>query len=257
MGTYNVTPTWQAATSGQKANAGHINQFLGQHKATFVYQGQLRSSQTTGTGVYTDTLNQWMTQTITTASTQTSISYVQLQISTIGGSPTTPLINPLTVSLYTDAGGVPTGSALASVNVASTTVYSSPFWLTVPLAATGLTANGTYNLVVTRVGTAGHYYVMQQSNQATGAATSPDGVTWTLQPYGFIYQVFDTSSTSPTGNKILQIYEDGGARVTQFAYNSNGTISQITEYVAAQTSSTALQQSRNFTYTNGFITGVT
>jgi hypothetical protein len=256
MSTNNVTPTWQAATAGQQGNAGHVNQFLGHHSAEFLYQGTLRSSQTTGASVYSDTQTQWLTQTITTASTQTSISYVQLQVSTVGGSPITTLIGPLAVSLYASAGGVPTGPALMSANISSITVYSSPFWLTIPMEVSGLNTNSQYQLVVAEVGTAGHYYVLQQSNQSSGAASSPDGVTWTLQNYGLMYQVYDMSSTNTTGNRVLQIYEDGGARVTQFSYNTNGTISQITEYVTAQTTGTALEQTRTFTYSNGLLTGV-
>lgn len=251
-----VIPTWLAATPGFVGQSGQVNQFLGSHNASFLTSGTVRSGQTTGTAVYNSTQTQWTSQLFQTASTQTSVAYLLLQISTIGGSPTSQLISPLTVSVYADVGGVPGGPALASTSILSSAVYSSPFWLTVPLVLAGLTVNTEYHIVIPEVGTTGHYYVWQQSNQPGGAATSPDGVTWTNQTYGLLYQIEDLSGGGLAGLPIQYIYEDGGARITQFLYNANGSINQIIEYTVAQGSGNAVMQTRTLSYTNGLLTGV-
>jgi hypothetical protein len=244
-------PAYLGASVKSNAQAGQANQFLATHTAQFIYPGALQSSQTTGSSVYSSTLTQWLSQTIVTASTQTTIGSVQLQLSAVGGSPTLSLIPPLQVGLYADAGGLPSGTALASATLGSSSIYSAPFWLTVPLAATGLTGSTTYHIVTSLVGTAGHYYVWQQSNQITGAATSPDGVTWSNAAYGLMYQVFDQ-----TGGALLQtISEDNGARITNFAYDALNRISQITEYTVAQDGS-YIVSTRTLTYSNGLLTGV-
>lgn len=244
-------PTLQAAASGQPGNAGLINQFLASHNAQFVWSGQaLISSQSTGSGVYQSTQSQWLAQTIVTGNSQTLIGSVSLQLSAVGGSPTSALIAPLTVGLYADASGLPTGSALATATVSSQYVYSQPFWMNVPLAAT-VTASTTYHLVTNLVGTSGHYYVWQQSNQTQGAATAPDGVTWTGQAFGLMYEVFDQTASG----QLSAISEDSGQVITTLTYNSLGQIATITEYAVTQNSS-SITSSGILSYTNGLLTGV-
>lgn len=249
-----VTPTWLGATAGFSGVAGQANQFLGTHAAQFVYSGTLREGQSTGSSVYSSSQSTWLSQEFTTASTQTSISYLQLQISTVGGSPTLQLINPLIVSLYADSLGFPTGSPLITTTVSSQQVYNSGFWLVVPMPITSLTGLTNYHIVTQAVGTATHYYTWQQAVSGTGAATSSDGVSWTAQSYGFMYQVYDQSGT--LGSKVNAVIEDNGARLTQFTYNANGTLATTNEYNVAQGTNTYLSQNRTFTYTNGLLTGV-
>jgi len=230
-----------------------INQFLGSHSVTFLRSGgTIQSQNAVGIATYQSTTSQWLSQIFATGATQSTIGGVNIQLSTVGGSPVTQTISPLTVQIYADAGGLPTGPALATATVSETAVYSAPFWLTVPISVTGLTPNAFYHIVVEMVGTSGNYYVWQQSNQPTGAATSPDGVTWTLQNYSLMFQVTDL-----TGAGQLQfIIEDNGARTIQVSYNSQGLLSQITEFTVGQTTPGNLQNTRNLTYTNGFLTGV-
>lgn len=245
------TPPWLAASSGFAGEAGQINQFLGQHTATWVYAGAQQSAQTTGTGVYQSTQTQYLSQSFTTGVSQTAIGQVWLQLSAVGGSPTSAPINPLTVGVYASSGGAPTGTALGSVTVPEQYVYSAPFWLPIPLIVTGLTPSTLYELQVSIVGTPGHYYAWQQSNQILGAATSPDGVTWTTQAYGLMYQVFDQS----VSGRIQFIFEDGGARWTQFTYNAAGQYSTITESTTAQ-NGVNFYSTRTLAYTNGLLTVV-
>lgn len=247
------TPVWSTATPGLAAKARHPNQFLGTHQATYSYTtGAIASQQATGNGVYESSQTTWLSQTITTTSTQTGIGYLQLQLSTVGGSPTLTLINPLTVSLYNSVAGQPSGSALISVSLASQYVYSSSFWVNVPLSITGLSPSTAYEIVTQAVGTTGHYYTWQHST-GTGAATSTNGTTWTNQTYGLMYKVYNTGGT---GGNLIMISEDNGARWTQFVYNSNNLVTQMTEFTAGETPTSYLLTTSNYTYTNGLLTAV-
>lgn len=247
-------PVLQAATTGFRGTAGHVNQFFGAHQSRFMYKGSVTTQQATGAASYVSTQNTYLAQLFTVPGGQTTIGSVNVQINAVGGSPTLTLIPPLTVGLFATVGSVPTGSALVSVTLPSTYVYSSPFWVSIPVQLFGVTTGSVYAIVVTAAGTATHYYAMQQSNQTSGAATSPDGVTWTAQTYGFMYQVLDQSSAG--NGQVLTIYEDNGARVTQFTYNTNGTVASIVETTLSQSSSAPLTSTRTLSYTNGVLTGV-
>lgn len=246
-----TVPTMLAAASGQPGNAGLVSQFLAAHTAAFIYSGaRVVSSQATGSGVYQSTASQWLSQEIVTGSSQTVIGSIALQLSTVGGSPTSALIAPLTVGLYADSGGLPSGSALATATVSSQYVYSQPFWAVIPLTAT-VTASTTYHLITNLVGSASHYYAWQQSNQTTGVATAPDGVTWTQQPYGLMYEVLDQTASG----QLLSISEDNGQLITTLTYNSVGQIATVSQYAATQTGS-SITSSGTLSYTSGLLTGV-
>lgn len=245
--------TWLAASAGSPARPGQINQFLGSHTSSWVYSGNiLRSSQQTGSSLYQSSDGQYMAQTFTTSSTQTTIGQVLLQVSTVGGSPVSALIPALTVSLYANASGVPTGSPIASSSLSSQYVYTSPFWVTVPLGASGLTASTPYQLVLSPAGGASNYYAWQQSNQTSGASLSSDGVTWNEQAYGFMYQVYDASGTNWPPSSLIG---DSGARVTTFTYNSSVQLIGVAESVVSQDGS-GFSSSRTITYSGQFPTGV-
>lgn len=243
-------PTWLAATAGHGAQAGQVNQFLGVHNSVFLYQGTQKAAQTTGAAVYQSTQSQWLAQSFTTAAGQTQVGAVWLQIATVGGSPTSAAIPALTVALYAGSNGTPTGSALASTSIAEQVVYSSGFWLQVPLPVT-VTPSSAYQLVVSQAGTSSHYYVWQQSNQTSGASTSADGVTWTTQAYGLLFQVLDQAVTGT----LQALYDDSGARVTQLSYNTSGVLSQVTDSVLAQDGS-IVTTTRSLTYSGASLIGV-
>lgn len=247
-----TVPTWLAATAGYDANAGVTGQFLGAHTSTFLYSGaQIISQRATGSGVYQSTQSQWLSQAFTTGSSQTAIGSINLQLSTVGGSPTLALIPVLTVGIYADDGSglLPTGSPLVTAQISNNYVYSSSFWVSIPLPLT-VTTSTNYHVVTNLVGSTGHYYTWQQSNQTAGAASAPDGVTWTASSFGLMYQLLDQTSTG----LITAISEDGGAFLTTLAYNSLNQVTSITQFCTAQGG--YIQSSGTLSYTNGFLTGV-
>lgn len=245
------TPTWEGASAGFAAQPGQVNQFLTGHNSVWVYSGSVvQASAIIGNSVYVTTASQYLTQDFTTGSAQTAISQVLIQVSTVGGSPITATITPLVVSLYASSAGLPTGSALASATLTEQSVYSAPFWVPLPLVAT-VTPSTTYQIVVSAAGTGTAYYVWQESNTGSGAATSPDNVNWTQQAYGFMFQVYDNTGTT---GPLLSMVDDGGTRTAQFTY-TGGQVATISEF--AQTQNGAGQtQTRTFTYSSGQLIGL-
>lgn len=246
------TPVWQGATAGYVGNAGQVTQFQGIHSSEWIYSAVvLQSQQATGTSIYQSSNGTYYAQQLTTGVSQTAISEVRLQVSTVGGSPITATIAPLTVTLQTDNGsGAPSGTVLATGEVTETYVYSSPFWVTIPLLATGLTASSIYWLVTQPAGGATTYYAFQESNQVSGALTSTDGSTWTTQAYGLMYQVYDTT----TGGLIQEIVDDQGAREATLTYTqASGThinlLTGISEQAVTQGSGSFVSN-RTITYSN-------
>lgn len=248
-------PTYKAAVVGQPGNAGMVNQFLAAHNSTFVYNSAiLRANETTGISTYLSTESQYISQSFMTGSTQTAIGEVWLQVSTVNGSAITDNIDPLTLSLYADSGGEPTGAALAMATLTETVIYDSPFWVIFPLTATGLTVSTTYHLVTSPAGTATSYYVWQENDQPSGASTSPDAIVWTDQAFGMMYQVYD--QTAAEGATLRDIVMDSGARVIQYTYNSEGLVQTVTEHTINQVGTGSLNNTRTYTYTNGLLTGI-
>lgn len=244
-------PAMLAQSSGYPTNAGAVGQFLGTHNAVCLYSGAVvQTSQATGSGIFQSTQSQWLSQTITTGAAQTVIGSIGLQLSTVGGSPTLPLIPPLTVALYADAGGLPSGPALASAVVSCQYVYGQPFWLQVPLGVT-VTASTVYHVATNLVGTSSHYYLWQQSNQLQGAAVAPDGVQWSLASYGLMYEVLDNTAAG----QLMAVSEDAGALITQFTYTARGLVATVTQHALTQSGS-SITSSGSLTYTNGLLTGV-
>jgi hypothetical protein len=242
-----ASPSWLGASAGHIGYAGAVNQFLGSHASVFTYAGSaVQASGGNGSGFYDPTDGLYLAQEFTTGPSQTVIGAVLLQISTVGGSPITQTITPLTVSLYA------TGSALATTTLTEEFIYTSPFWVSVPLAVSGLVASTPYQLVVSAAGTATAYYVWQRSVTLFGASTAPDGVTWTGQNYGYMFQVFDNSGT--TGNPMT-LTDDSGARVVSFTYNAAGQPLTITESTQTQ-DGLGLTQTRTLTYSGNYVTGI-
>lgn len=246
-----ATPSWLAASPGYRADAGAVTQFLGAHTSQWVYTGTLQTQQATGSAVYESLASLYYSQLITTGAAQTTIGRVALQVSAVGGSPLTATISPLAVALYAASSGIPTGPVLAAAQVAEPYVYSQPFWCSVPLYAAGLSPSSTYCLVAYGPSTGSAYYAWQCSTQPTGAATSTDGVTWNVAPYGLMWQVYDATASG----QIQSIVADDGARIATLSW-SGAALTGITEYTIMQGGGT-LVSTRTLTYaSNGLLKGV-
>lgn len=245
-----ATADWSAGVAGQAANAGAVTQLQAAHPSQWVYPGTVQDQQSTAGSGSASLQSGYVLQTIATTSAQSTIGRVALQIGTVGGSGTSTTIPPLTVSLYAALSGAPTGSALATTLVPEPYVFNNSPWVSIPLYATGLSPSGSYALVLTGPGSSGAHYTWAKSSQPSGAATSPDGVTWTAQAYGLMYQVYDTSAVWPPS----AICEDGGRRITTIAYTS-GLPTAVAEYVQAQ-DGTTLVTTRTLSYTSGALTAV-
>ena len=82
-------------------------------------------------------------------------------------------------------------------------------------------------------------------------SAAPDGVTWTGQTYGLMYEVFDTTASG----RLLSISEDSGAVITTLTYTALGQIATITQYAVTQSGS-SISSSGTLSYSNGLLTGV-
>jgi hypothetical protein len=196
----------------------------------------------------------YLAQSFTTAVGQTTIGYVQLDMSTTGGL--VSILPPTTLSLYANSGVAPSGSALVTTTVAAEYVATHVgTTITIPLPITGLTASTTYWLVLTPAGDASHFFNWNKSNQVSGASTSVNGTAWTAQAYGLLYQVWDQTISS---QQVISIWEDSGARWTWFDY-SGSTPTVIAEFTAGQTvTATSYTQSyRSLTFSGSAVTSIT
>lgn len=244
------TPTWQAATSGSAPLAAHVNQLLGTHFSQELYAAVQTDGHTTAGAGSTSTNGLWLAQAFTTAGGQTTVGYVIVNITDNTGSGTN--LSPMTLSIYANSAGAPTGSALASTTVTAEYISQAPSPAIVPIPVTGLTASTQYWLVVPAVGNGSFNYQWNKSNQVSGASTSTNGSTWTAQAYGFRYQIFDQSASG----RLTSTWEDSGARWTAATYTGNGTLSTLAEYTAGQTAAGYLQSVRSLSYSSGLVTGV-
>lgn len=250
-----TAPTWQAPTTLQPPLAAQVNQLLGPHGLVVIYQGTQTAAQTTNSGTTVSTNGTWLAQSFATSASQTSIGSVSLTLTTT--TTTGSLLSPTTVSIYANSGGAPTGSPLVSTTF--TTEYSnksslgtSTNFVGVPVPVSSVTPSTTYWIVVGSAGNASNSFVWHQSNQTSGASTSPDGVTWTAQTYGFTYTVMDLSVSPP----LKSTWEDGGARWTWFVYDGTQKLTHYHEYTVGQTTAGYLQSDRAITYGGTSITGV-
>jgi hypothetical protein len=248
------TPTWSAATTGSTPQAGHINQLLGTHATTLLYTGTQTAAQTTAAGTATNSNSLYIAQSFATTGGQTQVGYVQLYLDSAvasGGN-----LGTITVSLYANSAGAPTGSPI--VTTTATTEYvnaisgaSTTTFVTYPLPAT-VSPSTTYWIVTAPAGNGSFFYTWKRSTQVSGASTSSNGTSWTAQAYGMVFKVFDQTAANP----LVATWEDAGARWTWRSTNTSGQIAQYAEYTAGQTAAGYLQSFRTLSYTNGLLTGV-
>lgn len=251
-----TAPPWEAPTTGQAPRASHVNQLLGAHACTVIYNGVQTDGHTTSGGTTVSTNGTWLAQSFTTAVGQTTIGHLNISLTT--ATTTGSLLAPTTLSVNINNAGAPSATSLITVpvtaeyaNVASGGVNTTRINFPTPLS--GLTASTTYWIVVAAAGNVSNSYTIHQSNQASGASTSPDGVTWTAQTYGFTYAVRDAT----VNGTPMQTWEDNGARWTNSSYDASQRLSAYHEYTAGQTSSGYVQSGRTITYNTWLPTSIT
>lgn len=247
-----AVPSYLAAVAGNPGRPGQINQLLVGHTTAHVYAGGIWASQTTAGSGSVATNGTWLAQSFVAGNAQTSLGQVWLQVGTVGGSGSSATITPLTVSLYPSSGNLPIASAsLATTTLAEQFVFGAGTWLQVPFAFTAISPNTTYQIVIHAAGTSGAHYTVNKSNQTSGASTSPDGVTWTAQAYGFLYQIYDLT----VSGTLQYLLSEQGSRWTNFTYDALNRVSTITDNTVAQDGSNAYY-TRTLSYTSGALTGV-
>lgn len=235
-----AVPPWQSPVVGAQALAGHVNQLLGTHPTTYLYQGVLQASSAGGTGTASSS-GTWLAQRFTTGSSQTAVGYLAFA-SAVTGSPA-----PWTVSLQADAAGQPSGTALASVQYPKELAAT----VTAALVPSACTASTQMWIVAEAVGDVSDYFTWAKSSAGSGAMTSPDGVTWTAQSYGLRYVVYDQSTVPP----LIGIVEDSGARYTLFGWSGTGEPVLVEEFTSGQTQGGYSVSARTLTYSGGMLTG--
>ena len=232
---------WQAPVQGGQALAGHVNQLLGTHPTTFLYEGTLQASVTTGsTGVASNGL--WLAQSFTTGASQAAVGYVTFPAG-VTGSPA-----PWTISVQADAGGMPSGTPLASVQFPKELAASQ----VTALLPCAVTASAQYWIVAQAAGDSGDYYSWGKSSASSGCVTAPDGRTWTAQTFGLRYSVYDQSPSGP----LIGIVEDSGARCTLLGWGGSAGPTAIQEFTMGQTSTGYAESSRVLSYSGGLLTGI-
>ena len=239
------SPTWLAATPDSPGLAGQINQLLTTHAVSFVYAGVKQSSQTTVGSGSTASNGLFVAQAFTTTSAQATVGYVILNLAATG---TPPVLN---LTLQAGSGGFPSGTALAAAQVAPDGLSGPAVPVIILLPCSGLAVSTQYWVVTEAAGDATDYFSLAHSSQTSGAATSPDGVTWTAQGYGLLYDIYDGT---PAG-ELIGVSEDGGARQAVLGYTS-GLLTSVSEVTAGQAGGYA-SSSRALSYaSSGPLTGI-
>lgn len=248
-----TTNTWLGATSGQTPLAAQPNAFLGIHATQYGYAGAQIASQTTAGSGGTASNGLWIAQSFTTGVGQTSISRIKMGLS--ANSNLGSQLGPMTVGIYANSAGAPTGSALLTVQATAEYVSPAPALVMFPMPLTGLTASTQYWIVSQPAGGVSFQYTWNKSNQTSGTSTSTNGTSWTAQTYGSIFQVFDQTITG----SLEYLWVDNGARWVLFYYSgpTAGTeLINVAEYTTSQNG--GYQQGfRTLGYVNGILQGVT
>lgn len=175
-------PTYLAAKSdgSQVAQAGQINQYLGLHSLTVHNTGTLQVG-TQGLNATPGTTwslaTQWLDQPFTLPAHVDTVNRIEVALQCLGSGA------DVTASLQADSGGLPSGTALASVTIPSQFVpVNRARMVSLPLQATGLTQSGVYHLVLQSAGSSGNTLAAPQGGTGLGTLqTSASGTTWTAQ----------------------------------------------------------------------------
>lgn len=241
-----TTNTWLGATSGQPPLASQVNAPIGIHATQYVYAGAtIASQQTAGSGT-TSSNGLWIAQSFTMGVGQTSISRIKMGLATSATSGSQ--LGAMTIGIYANSGGAPTGAALLTIKATAEYVHPAPALTMFPMPLTGLSASTTYWIVSQPAGNVSFSYLWSKSNQTSGTSTSTNGTSWTAQTYGSIFQVFDQTAV---GN-LEYMWADSGARWDLLYYGSPAEVSSLAQYTTSQNG--GYQQGyRAFSYVNGVL----
>lgn len=241
-----ATPAWIGASTGQPPLSAQINQFLGTHAATMVYTGAQQDHQASAGSGAANSNGLYIAQSVTAGSSYTG-GRVVLTLA-VTGTPT-----PWSLSIQSNSGAAPSGTVLGGpVSLPPGFVTGSAAAVSIPVSA-ALTNGTKYWIVANAAGDAGDFFAWSKSNQASGASTSTNGVTWAAQTYGLLFQVWDNTLVQP----LVHTLEDSGARWTTWAFTTQSAPSKLSEYTVSQAAADYVQSVRSFGYTNGLLTSVT
>lgn len=175
-------PTFLAAKSdgSQVAQAGQINQYLGMHSLTVHNTGTLEvgiQGLNATPGTTWSLATQWLDQPFTLPAHVDTINRIEVALQCLGTGA------DVTATLQADSGGIPSGTALATVTIPAQFVpVNRSRMVSLPLQATGLTQSGVYHLVLQTAGTTGNTLASPQGGTGLGTLqTSTNGTAWTAQ----------------------------------------------------------------------------
>jgi hypothetical protein len=234
------TGSWTAAVAGSAAAAQQYNNLLGLHTADLHYTGSSSVSNTGTAAGSVTTLSTYLTQPFVLSAT--SITSVQLYGfgSGVGAD--------VTISIQGNNGGNPDGTAVA------TTILPSEFqsgtrYVSLPLAASGLSSGGTYHLVLNIAGSASDYFNVQTEGSDTPyLRTSANGTVWSAGTTQFLFSV-----NSGAAGTLLAFSEDSTAttmpRYAELIYTS-GTVTGLYEYTGT------FRNTKTLTYSGGTLESI-
>lgn len=187
-----------------------------------------------------DATTKWRAQTFTSDAHANTLKNISFLLNNNGGG---ALSGNIVVSLFATAAGLPTGAALASVNIDSSTISTNNDPFTADFDDFGITPSTVYAIVINSTGVTfdpGEGYIIQYNSSSAYSGgqrlTSADGTTW---------------STTSTDFKfvITQGFEPGKI------YKARGvTIGQELDVVVLNTSKVGFAQE---TIASGNITAIT
>lgn len=241
MGT---APNWEGATIGSPPLAAQVNQLLGTHSASIIYQGALVSSNTTvGTGSVNSNGN-YIAQQFSIVGSN-GLGRIAIYMSVTGTPP------PMTITIQGDTGGTPNGTIYQTTIIPPDWGNATPGFQSIPFPITGV-SSGTYLFVTQSVGDASDYYTFYFSTTAGGGYTSTNGTAWTATTDGFLFESYDQTFALP----VRHTWEDGNARIVNLQPNTNGTIGSIEEYTVAQGTNQFMYSYRTLNYNGVYLISI-
>lgn len=235
-----------AASPGEPPLAQQVNQFVTTHPTTYVYTGVEQDHlATAGTGTVASN-GVWVAERFTPSVTYATGRIVLTLAAS--GSP-----GPLVVGVYADAAGVPGALIAGPVSLAAGFVGASAAAVSIPMPGLAVSSGVSYWIVAQPAGDVSDYFSWSRASGSSGAATSPDGVSWTAQAYNLLFQVWDDTAVLP----LVHAWEDSGARwSTLGAYTGTGQPGALQEYTVAQGSGRYLSSAATLAYGGSVLSGV-